>query len=117
MAPNSEHILKSHYPSIFLSVVTRKLRNNIRLFSVFLFFLIFFILIVIKIIHIWLAKTKENHPNLTHFICTLKSQHEIEIESGDTKKWKHLAGYDDLINIKLNYLYPSVFISYSLAFS
>ena len=43
--------------------------------------------------HIWLAKTKEDHPNLTHFICTLKSQYEIEIKSGDTKKWKPLTGY------------------------
>ena len=43
--------------------------------------------------HIWLAKTKENHPNLTHFIYTLKSQYEIEIKSGETKKWKPLAGY------------------------
>ena len=43
--------------------------------------------------HIWLGKTKEDHPNLTHFICTLKSQYEIEIKSGDTKKWKPLAGY------------------------
>ena len=43
--------------------------------------------------HIWLAKTKENHPNLTHFICTLKSQYEIETKGGETKKWKPLAGY------------------------
>lgn len=43
--------------------------------------------------HIWLAKTKEGHPNLTHFIRTLKSRYEIEIKSGDTKKWKPLAGY------------------------
>ena len=43
--------------------------------------------------HIWLAKTKENHPNLMHFICTLKSQYEIETKSGETKKWKPLAGY------------------------
>jgi len=43
--------------------------------------------------HIWLAKTKEGHPKLTHFICTLKSRYEIEIKSGDTKKWKPLAGY------------------------
>ena len=40
-----------------------------------------------------LAKTKDNHPNLTHFICTLKSQYEIEIKREDTKKWKPLAGY------------------------
>ena len=43
--------------------------------------------------HIWLAKTKEGHPNLTHFICTLKSRYEIEKRSRDTKKWKPLAGY------------------------
>ena len=43
--------------------------------------------------HIWLAKTKEGHPNLTHFLCTLKSRYEIEIKSGDTKKWKPLAEY------------------------
>ena len=43
--------------------------------------------------HIWLTKTKENHPNLTHFIYILKSQYEIEIKSGETKKWKPLAGY------------------------
>ena len=43
--------------------------------------------------HIWLAKTKENQPNLAHFIRTLKSQYEIEIKSGDKKKWKPLAGY------------------------
>ena len=43
--------------------------------------------------HIWLAKTKDGHPNLTHFICILKSQYEIEIKSGDTKKWKPLARY------------------------
>jgi len=43
--------------------------------------------------HIWLAKTKDGHPNLTHFTCTLKSQYEIEIKSGDTKKWKPLSGY------------------------
>ena len=42
--------------------------------------------------HIWLAKTKEDRPNLTHFICTLKSQYEIETKSGDTKKWKPLTG-------------------------
>ena len=42
---------------------------------------------------IWLAKTKENLPNLAHFICTVKSQYEIEIKSGDKKKWKPLAGY------------------------
>ena len=35
---------------------------------------------------VWLAKTKEDHPNITHFICTLKSQYKIEIRSGDTKK-------------------------------
>ena len=43
--------------------------------------------------HTWLAKTKENQPNLAHFICTVKSQYEIEIKSGDKKKWKPLAGY------------------------
>ena len=43
--------------------------------------------------HIWLAKTKEGHPNLTYFLCTLKSRYEIEIKSGDTKKWKPLAEY------------------------
>jgi len=43
--------------------------------------------------HIWLTKTTDDHPNLTHFICTLKSQHEIETKSGDTKKWKPLTGY------------------------
>ena len=42
---------------------------------------------------IWLAKTRDDHPNLTHFICTLKSQYEIETKSGDTKKWKPLTGY------------------------
>jgi len=43
--------------------------------------------------HIWLAKTKDDHSN---FICTLKSQYEIEtksMRSGDTKKWKPLTGY------------------------
>jgi len=34
--------------------------------------------------HIWPAKTKEDHPNLMHFITTLKSQYEIGIKSGDT---------------------------------
>jgi len=29
--------------------------------------------------HIWFAKAREDHPNLTHFICTQKSQYEIEI--------------------------------------
>ena len=43
--------------------------------------------------HIWLAKTKQNQSNLAHFICTVKSQYEIEIKSGDKKKWKPLAGY------------------------
>ena len=43
--------------------------------------------------HVWLAKTKDDHPNLTLFICTLKSQYEIETKSGDTKKWKPLTGY------------------------
>lgn len=43
--------------------------------------------------HIWLAKTKENQLNLAHFIDTVKSQYEIEIKSGDKKKWKPLAGY------------------------
>ena len=43
--------------------------------------------------HVWLAKTKENQPNLAHYICTVKSQYEIEIKSGDKKKWKPLAGY------------------------
>ena len=43
--------------------------------------------------HIWLAKTKENQPNLAHFIRTVKSQYEIEIKRGDKKKWKPLAGY------------------------
>ena len=43
--------------------------------------------------HIWLAKTKNDHPNLTLFICTLKLQYEIETKSGDTKKWKPLTGY------------------------
>jgi len=43
--------------------------------------------------HIWLARTTDDHPNLTHFICTLKSQYEIETKSGDTKKWKPLTGY------------------------
>ena len=43
--------------------------------------------------HIWLAKTKENQPNLSHFIRTVKSQYEIEIKSGDKKKWKPLAGH------------------------
>ena len=43
--------------------------------------------------HIWLGKTKDDHPNLTHFICTLKSQYEIETKSGDTKKWKPFTGY------------------------
>ena len=41
--------------------------------------------------HIWLTTTKEDRPNLTHFLCTIKSQYEIK--SGDTKKWKPLAGY------------------------
>ena len=40
-----------------------------------------------------LAKTKENHLNPTHFICTLKSQYEIAIKREDTKKWKPLVGY------------------------
>ena len=26
-------------------------------------------------------------------VCTLKSRYEIEIKSGDTKKWKPLAEY------------------------
>ena len=43
--------------------------------------------------HIWLAKTKENQPNLAHFIRTVNSQYEIEIKSGDKKKWKPPAGY------------------------
>jgi len=43
--------------------------------------------------HIWLAKTKEDHPNLTHFICTVKSQYKIVIKSAGTKKWKPLVGY------------------------
>ena len=43
--------------------------------------------------NIWLAKTKENQPNLAHFIRTVKSQYEIEIKSGDKKKWKSLAEY------------------------
>ena len=43
--------------------------------------------------HIWLTKTKENHPNLKHFTYTLKSQYEIKIKSGETKKWKPIAGY------------------------
>jgi len=43
--------------------------------------------------HIWLAKTKEDHWNLMRFICALKSQYEIELKSGDRKKWKPLAGY------------------------
>ena len=72
MAPNSEHILKSHYPSIFLSVVTRKLRNNIRLFSVFLFYLIFFILIVIKII-LYVYIFLRLHKLLTLLLLTLRT--------------------------------------------
>ena len=43
--------------------------------------------------HIWLAKSKENYPNLKHFVCLLKSQYEIETKKGDTKKWIPLAGY------------------------
>ena len=43
--------------------------------------------------HIWLAKTKESQPNLAHFIRAVKSQYEIEIKSGDKKKWKPFAGY------------------------
>lgn len=30
--------------------------------------------------HKWFAKTREDHPNLTHFRCTLKSQCKIEIK-------------------------------------
>ena len=41
--------------------------------------------------HIWLAKSKENYPNLKHFVCLLKSQYEIETKKGDTKKWIPLA--------------------------
>jgi len=42
--------------------------------------------------HIWLGKTKDDHPNLMHFICILKSQYEIETKCGDTKKWKPVTG-------------------------
>ena len=41
--------------------------------------------------HIWLTKSKENYPNLIHFVCLLKSQYEIETKKGDTRKWKPLA--------------------------
>jgi len=38
----------------------------------------YFLSILLARYQIWLAKTKDDHPNLTHFISTLKSQYEIE---------------------------------------
>ena len=34
-----------------------------------------------------------NNCNPSYHMCTLKLRYEIEIKSGDTKKWKPLAGY------------------------
>ena len=61
--------------------------------SQFAFLINYCFLLKHNIIIIWLARTTDDHPNLTHFICTLKSQYEIETKSGDTKKWKPLTGY------------------------
>ena len=59
---------------------------------------------------VWLAKTKEDHPNITHFTCTLKSQYEIEIRSGDTKKcFNCLVCFWWFYNLKLQ-RYLSIFL-------
>jgi len=55
--------------------------------------------------HIWFTKTIDDHPNLTHFIFTLKSQYENR-----NKKWRHKEMetsyriYEDLIII-LDYIF------------
>ena len=66
--------------------------------------------------HIWLAKTKGGHPNLTHLICTLKSRYEIE-----KKKWRYKEMetscriYEDLIDISNYIFYTYLYLSPSIS--